>query len=208
MEVGSSLSIPRHHFHDGYSERAILSGSVTTLRLIQPTDHDLWVDFFQHLSQQTRYLRFCAAKNGVSEQEISYFTRVDQESHFAIVAVMGEPTEERLVGVARFIRLATDPTMAEAAVTVMDDAQGHGLGFLLLLRLIAAARERGVGRFLGTLLASNDRVLHLIRENAPSYSLKDVSEGEIVLEINLPPVKPDESWEHLHGVRRDRKSVV
>ena len=67
------------------------------------------------------------------------------------------------VGVARFIRSTTDPTAAEAAVAVVDNWQGRGLGTALLKALAARGREEGVERFTASVLAGNSPMLELVR---------------------------------------------
>jgi GNAT superfamily N-acetyltransferase len=95
---------------------------------------------------------------------LDYLTRVDGIDHFAVVAFTEslDMKVEEGVGVARFVRLASEPEVAEAAVTVIDDFQGRGLGRLLLVTLVEAARERGVKKFHSEVLASNDRMRKLL----------------------------------------------
>jgi GNAT superfamily N-acetyltransferase len=47
--------------------------------------------------------------------------------------------------------LPDDPGVAEAAVTVVDECQGRGLGTILIEALGAVALEHGIGRFRGYL---------------------------------------------------------
>jgi GNAT superfamily N-acetyltransferase len=155
-------------------ESAVLAdGSIATLRLVRPTDHDFWVYGLSRLSNKSRYLCFGGAKNRLSEKDIRYFTDVDQETHFAICAVKEDSDGNEIgIGVGRFIRSADDPTHAEPAMVVTDDAQGLGLGYLLCLRLIAAARERGVERFDANILASNSIVLRMMKELGSDTELR------------------------------------
>ena len=200
MDVSSvSLLQPsKRYFNDTYQENVVLAdGSVATLRLVRPTDHDLWVEGFSRLSNESRYYRFCTAKNRLSEKEIQYFTDVDQESHFAIVAVRQESDGREVgIGVGRFIRKSDDPTRAEPAIVVTDDAQRIGLGHLLGYRLVAAARERGVERFDANVLGSNARVIRMLKEN-PDIELHQYGSETVVLS-NLPSIDPEETWTHLH----------
>ena len=59
-----------------------------------------------------------------------------------ILAVLLTPGSdaETGVGVARFVRAADDPTVAEAAIAVSDEMQHKGLGRQLTLTLARAAR--------------------------------------------------------------------
>jgi GNAT superfamily N-acetyltransferase len=190
------------YFNSDYRECAVLAdGSVATLRLVRPTDHDLLVDGFSRLSTKSRYLRFGGAKNRLSEKDIRYFTDVDQEMHFAICAVREDSDGNEIgIGVGRFIRLADDPTHAEPAMAVTDDAQSLGLGFLLCLRLIAAARERGVERFDANVLASNSVVFRMMKQLASDSEIHRYNSEAVVLS-NLPPIDPGETWVHLHENR-------
>ena len=170
------------HFDSEYKEEVFLNdGTRATLRLVQPSDHDLWIDGFSRLSDQSRYNRFCAAKKRLTEKEIQYFTSVDQENHFAILAVShnGDGREIGL-GVARFIRSKDDPRRAEPAITVTDDAQSRGLGTLLSRRLAMAAKERGIKYFDSSVLGSNTKVIHLIKEVAPTSMFRRYGPDTVV----------------------------
>ncbi len=85
--------------------------------------------------------------------------------HVAIAAVRPshDLTTEEGLGVARFVRVAGEPEVAEAAVTVADDAQGNGVGRHLLTELARLARERGVRRFRAEVHASNEPMRAILR---------------------------------------------
>lgn len=197
--VGILSHNPQRYFNTKYKERVLLTdGTFATFRLVRPSDHDLWVDGFSRLSPLSRYLRFCAAKKHLTEKEIRYFTVLDQENHFAIIAVREDRAKQEVaLGVARFIRSDQDPTRAEPAITVTDDAQSHGLGTVLALRLAAAAKERGIEYFDASVLGSNDRVIRLIRDIAPNSTLRRYG-SDTVISTKLPDIDPLESWVHLH----------
>ena len=63
------------------------------------------------------------------------------------------------------IRLMADPDnrRAEFAVVVRDDVAGQGLGTLLMQKIIAYAKARGLGEIFGDVLAENDTMLDLCR---------------------------------------------
>jgi hypothetical protein len=193
----------KRHFNDTYWENIIFAdGSVATLRLVRPADHNLFVEGFSRLSSESRYYRFCAAKNRLSEKEIRYFTDVDQEAHFVIGAVRQESDGHEVgIGVGRFIRKSGDQTRAEPAIVVTDDAQRLGLVYLLGCRLVAAARERGVERFNANVLGSNDKVIRMMKEN-PDIELHQYG-SEIVALSNLPSIDPKETWTHLREHDKD-----
>ena len=123
-------------------------------RPIRPDDKERLRVGLARLSLRSQHQRFLAPKPRLSARELRYLTEVDGRDHVALVAVLAEDPE-RLVGVARFIRLPEDPATAEAAIVVADELQGRGLGRELGRRLADEARARGVRRFTATLLGDN-----------------------------------------------------
>ena len=124
------------------------------IRPIRPDDKALLATGLEHLSHQSVYQRFLAPKGSLSEGELRYLTEVDFDDHVAFVAVRPEDPDV-LVGVGRWIRLRSDPVVAEIAFVVADRLQERGLGTALAEALAAAASERGVKRFVATMLPDN-----------------------------------------------------
>lgn len=155
-------------------------GKLLHLRWIRPTDAALLRDGFRRLSMQSRLMRFFAPLHTLSDESVRYLTEVDGIHHAALVALSipgGKALDEQAFGIARFIRSADDPRSAEAAVTVTDDAQGHGLGRCLIETLAMAARERGVATFEANVLSSNARVHAFLHRHG---ALRRRREGEFV----------------------------
>jgi GNAT superfamily N-acetyltransferase len=180
------------HFTLDYAEHAELrDGTPVLLRLLRPTDKELLRAGFERLSPESRYARFFTPKTSLSDDELRYLTEVDHEDHVAIGAVSERDGDHTGLGVARFIRLADRPETAEAAIAVTDWAQRKGLGRLLLLRLVAAARERGVERFRFEVLSSNTGMAALIAEIAPERTIETAG-GALSIEVALPEVEPSQ----------------
>jgi len=181
------MSASPYRFDADYRETAMLTdGTQVTIRLVEPGDRELLRQGFQDLSPASRYLRFFGAKPDLSDAELTHLTELDGINQFALGAVR-EGRDGRLegLGVARFVRDPHAPELAEAAVTVKDAVQGLGLGTLLLTRLAAAARERGVARFSAEFLATNARVRALIEETCPDATLTALGET-VRVEVPLP----------------------
>lgn len=143
---------------DFRESHTLSDGTRVTLRLIQPSDKEELARGIRMLSPESRYLRFFTAGTDPSDDQLRYLTEVDGKDHLAIVAGIEslDLKTERGVGVARFVRLREDPTVAEAAVAVADDLHNRGLGSLLLTVLARAAWERGIRSFRGEILAANE----------------------------------------------------
>lgn len=170
-----------------YSERCRLrDGTEVLVRCVRPEDKALLSEGFARLSPESRYRRFLGSKAALSAAELRYLTEVDGDRHFALGAqrVTDGAAAEGL-GIARFVRDATDPEIAEAAIAVVDPAHGLGLGTLLLGRLVAAAVERGVRRFRCVVLATNDPMLRLFDAlglDAMTHHDRDL----VLLDVPLP----------------------
>jgi GNAT superfamily N-acetyltransferase len=172
-------------YDEHYGERITLrDGTIALLRLVRSEDKALLVDGFEHLSPQSRYRRFFAAKKLLSDRDLRYLTELDGSNHLAIGAV--DPSGKQGLGIARFVRRRDEPEVAEAAVAVRDDLHGRGLGRALLERLAAAAYERGVRSFRSEILASNREILALVEAMAPHAQRRRIGDL-IVVDHELSP---------------------
>ena len=115
------------------------------------------------MSPQSRYLRFFTSTAKLTEEQLRYFTEVDQEDHVAWIAVDPTAPQQDGLGIARFIRTTENPRVAEMAFTVIDDRQHNGLGTYLLGVLYLMAQARGVEVLRAIVLPENHRVTEWIR---------------------------------------------
>ena len=173
-------------------EHTLDDGTHIRLRFIRPDDADELRRGFERLSPASRYRRFLGGIGRLSDENIRYLTNVDGYDHLAIVATRqrADGTEEGL-GVARYVRVAGAPNIAEAAITVVDDAQHRGLGRLLGLTLATAARQRGITHFRGEILANNDSVRQLLRD--VGAELHSTGDDGVSFDVSLdrgPPTNP------------------
>ncbi len=174
---------PARRFGPGYVEDVVLSAGLTIrLRCIRPEDKDKLQQGLARVSEQTRYLRFFTAKPRLTSAELAYFTEIDGEDHFALVASRVEPGAEDDEGdgvaVGRFVRLPEEPHVAEPAIVVIDEFQGKGIGRVMMDRLIAAGKEREVHAFRSEFLSANRPVRELLTAVAPS--IRFTTEGSTV----------------------------
>lgn len=171
-------------------------GTLVRCRPISSDDRELLADGFARLSERSRYLRFHTAMARLSEAQLRYLTDVDDHDHVAWVALDLSADPPVGAGVGRFVRLTDEPDVAEAAVTVIDEYQGRGLGTLLLGLLARSARERGVTTFRSYVLDENEEMLGLtdglggerVREQSEGWWRVDlpVPGAEAALELSAP----------------------
>ncbi len=196
-DSAASVAAGARAFDSEYVEEvALRDGTRARLRTIRASDKHQLVTGLARLSPQSRYLRFFTDKERLTDGELRYLTEVDGERHFAIGAIrLGDDGEEHEgLGIGRFVKLPDEPHVAEPALAVVDDAQGLGLGRLLLLRLIAAAEEREVRSFRCDFLAINRGMQELLRD--VSQEVRFSSDGPLVTaEFRLPHVAADEAIE-------------
>jgi GNAT superfamily N-acetyltransferase len=160
---------------------ALRDGSPILIRPIEPGDKGAILTAFEHLSPESRYRRFFAPLDDLSDRDLAYLTEVDHHDHEALVAHTedGEP-----LGVARYVR-AGDPHKAEVAVAVVDHWHGRGVATALLDRLSDRAREEGVRTFTATILSENRDAMGLMRSLGETRQVGPTSTTSD-LEIELP----------------------
>jgi L-amino acid N-acyltransferase YncA len=176
---------------------SLADGSIVFIRKIRPDDKERLQAALSELSLESAHRRFLSPKPSLSHTELVYLTEVDGYDHFAIVAVAaGE--EERIVAVARYVRLDTDPQAAEAAIVVCDRLHGKGLGSLLARLISDAARQNGVTRITAAIASDNRPALALMRQIDRRLTGTRVGSSvtELVAELPLLPAdqvdEPDE----------------
>jgi GNAT superfamily N-acetyltransferase len=169
-------------------EFVLRDGTRILVRPILPEDRERLREGFARLSAQSRYRRFLTPLEHLSDQQVRDLTEIDYDDHMAWVAV--DPSRPALpgLGVARYVRLAEEPAVAEAAVTVLDEYQGRGIGTVLLRLLAGSAREHGIRSFRGYVLAENTPMMDILHDLGATA----VQEGPL-LRVDVPiPATVDE----------------
>ena len=169
-----------------HSDRKLADGTRVRIRLLTPADRDALARGFERLSPESRYRRFFSAMPRLPDSLLTYLTTTDNVDHLAVVAevIDGSGSAGEGIGVARFVRLEHASDTAEAAVAVVDDMQGRGVGTMLLGVLARAARERGITKFTGVVQADNARSRALV------HGLTDATgrfeDGALLYEVEVP----------------------
>ena len=132
-------------------------------RPIEPQDKEILAAGFARLSPESRYRRFFRSIDHLSDAQLRYLTEVDGDDHVAWVAVLpDEPPELQGAGVARWVRIANEPEVAEGAVTVVDSLHGHGIGKTLLYLVTHEAIEKGIRKVRAWVLGDNHNVQSML----------------------------------------------
>jgi GNAT superfamily N-acetyltransferase len=178
-------------------------GTWVTTRAIRPDDAPRLQAFHARLSPQSIYLRWLSAHPVLSDDEAQTLSRVDYHERMAFVATrpaaqtpaapppatQHPPDDEEIIGVARYAAApAEGPGAAEAAVVVADDLQQHGLGTLLLGRLLAYARTQAITTWVAEINAQNARMLRFIQRGGLPTT-KRLDSGSFQVRIDISPVR-------------------
>jgi adenylate cyclase len=133
-------------------------------RPIRPDDKERLAEGMSRLSPESRYRRFFRHIDHLSRKQLVYLTEVDFEDHFAWLVTLPDEPGEPGVAVGRWVRLKSDPTTAEGAVTVLDSFHGKGIGKTLLWLLARSAIQHGVRAFRAWTLGQNEPMLGMLKE--------------------------------------------
>lgn len=152
------------------------------LGLIGPEDRQRFLNGFERISARTNINRFHTFKKRFSETELRYLLVIDNISHLAIGAVDCQRPDIG-IGLARYIRHKQDPDMAEAAIVVIDEYQGKGLGKLLYSELMQLAIENGINRLHNFVGKDNRSMLALLDQFGARKVAEHEHEYEFVIDL-------------------------
>ena len=141
-------------------DATLLDGSRVTLRSIRPSDSIHLQDLFARVSPRSRYLRFHHYVAGLTEEESERYTAANNGSPVGIVATLGAASDERIVGVGHYFRVA--PAAAEVAILVDDEYQGRGIATLILDALAEAGSASGIDTFEAYVLGENRSMMEVL----------------------------------------------
>jgi GNAT superfamily N-acetyltransferase len=159
-------------------------GTPVLIRPIRPDDKQMLREGFDRLSEESRLRRFLAPVSELTDPMLAHLTEIDYVDHFAWLARHADDPLLGL-GVARYVRLKDDPSIAEAAITVIDEYHGRGLGTILLGLLGARAREVGITAFRAYVLEDNAPMRALLEELGTEAHHE--SPGVMVMDTPLDP---------------------
>ena len=128
-------------------------------------------------------MRFFGMVKTLSRESLVRLCHLDYGREMALAAVKQEEGGARILGVSRY-RLDPATGEAEFALVVEDAYQGKGLGRHLLGRIVEIARERGVKKLAGVVLAENTPMLALTRSLGFGPP-RPVEEGVVRVEMTL-----------------------
>jgi len=171
-------------YPDQYEEHTQTSTGIDIfVRPIRPEDAPLLIELFESLSPQSVYRRFFTPLKRLPPTMLARFTQIDYDRHIAPVALSESNWQDSMLGVARVI-LERNQKEAEFSIVVGDPWQGKGIGAALLHRCISIAKERGIEKIMGIVVAENTQMLTLGKKLGFKIN-KVIGAGEHELSINF-----------------------
>ncbi len=161
------------------------------IRAILPEDKEGLKEGLALLSSESRRQRFFSSRKDFTENELKFFTEVDQIDHLAYVAI-NKGSGPSPAGSIRCVRDKNRPEYAELAITIIDLFHGRGLGFEMLEVLSRAAIKQNIHYFYGDYHTSNTKMLKLLEKYrvkyqipAEKFHLTHKSDGFLYFEMSL-----------------------
>lgn len=139
-------------------------GQSYVIRPIQAQDRDRITALFDHLSPQSRYLRFAHAISKLPDAFLDNILELDYQKEMALVAIWQTALgRDEAIGMARYVT-TPNTLICEFSISVADQYASHGIGTQLMLDLIAHAKDNGLQEMVGYVLKSNPKMLGLVDE--------------------------------------------
>ncbi|SDO76848.1 bifunctional acetate--CoA ligase family protein/GNAT family N-acetyltransferase [Actinacidiphila guanduensis] len=169
-------------------------GGIAHIRPIGPDDAGRLVDFYEKVSEESKYYRFFAPYPRLSDRDVHRFTHHDYDDRVGLAATVGG----EFIATVRYDRTdeqgrpASGPagTRAEVAFLVQDAHQGRGVASALLEHIAAVARERGILHFTAEVLPDNRRMVKVFTDFGYTQH-RSFADGVVHLDLDLEPT--DES---------------
>jgi RimJ/RimL family protein N-acetyltransferase len=165
----------------GGDEIAVAGGASLPVRALEPADRDALATAFERLSEQSRTQRFLAPKKELTDRDLTRLSDVDHVTREALLAI--DPTDESIVGAARYCVSPARDDVAELAGIVIDAWQGHGIGRELLGRLIERAHANAINTLTASAFSENAAALALLRRAGFTTTWRGHGVSELQLEL-------------------------
>lgn len=145
-------------YPEAEAEHCIWNGLALELRPIRPEDEPQHSAFLHSLAPEDVRLRTFQVRHDLPRSELARLTQIDYAREMAFVAVAAGPDGQPCtLGVARAVA-DPDNVEAEFGIIVRSDLKGHGLGRLLLDKLLRYQRAQGTRWLVADVLRENQRM--------------------------------------------------
>jgi acetyltransferase len=152
-------------------------GREILFRPIKPEDEPLWLEMFQSFSDETIRHRFFQLLEETPHEVRVRYCNIDYDREIAIVPVIKEGDDEKILGVGR-LTIEPDGKTGEIAFIIRDKWQGLGLGAKLVDYVIEIAAEMGIKKIIAIIMNENNRAIKLVKKMG--FRFKRQNDGTVI----------------------------
>jgi RimJ/RimL family protein N-acetyltransferase len=136
-------------------------GMPVLLRQLAAEDAALYPDFLSEVTAEDLRLRFFASMRKVNDELLDKLINYDPARAMAFIAV--DERNRKMLGVVR-LHDDTSGESAEFAILVRSRLKSHGVGWLLMQRMIEYSKQKGLKSVHGQVLSENAAMLTMCTE--------------------------------------------
>ena len=154
-----------------------------TIRPLRTTDEKLLEELYYSLDKKDMYFRFCEVGKDFCHAAVQQEVNLDYHNIFCIGALVGEISNQEMVGTAGFY-LNPKTNTAEFSFVVKKFWRNEGIGQYLLHHLMKIAKEKGIKGFYGTIHFQNKNTIHIIKKSGRvKITPPEVGDKEMFFEL-------------------------
>ena len=139
----------------------LADGTAVFIRPLRPEDEGLYGPFLSAVTMHDVRLRFFGPVKEFSHAFLARFLRIDYVTAMAFTAL--DEASGRMLGVVR-LHANPDGETGEYAILIRSDLKDHGLGWLLMQKMIDYAPMQGIRVIEGQVLRENRAMLTMCKE--------------------------------------------
>ena len=156
-------------------------GTPVLIRQLVPEDAALYPDFLGDVTAEDLRLRFFGPMREVSHELLDKLMHYDPACAMAFIAL--DEQTQKMLGVVR-LHDNTSGETAEFAILVRSQLKDHGVGWLLMKRMIEFSRRKDLKVVQGQVLSENTTMLAMCAELG--FHIADDPDDPGVKTVTLP----------------------
>jgi len=172
----SEIEFASHHAH-----LSLRDGTPILIRRLVAEDAPLYSDFLGNVTAEDLRLRFFGPMREVSHELLDKLIHYDPACAMAFIAV--DEKSRKMLGVVR-LHDDTSGQTAEFAILVRSRLKDHGVGWLLMKRMIEFSRRKDLNVVQGQVLSENTTMLAMCAELG--FHIADDPDDPGVKTVTLP----------------------
>lgn len=164
----------------------LADGGVAHLRPVEPADRERFIEFYDRVSDASKYLRFFSAHPTLGEDDLDRWVNVDNYDRVTLVIT----ERERIIATARYeiVQQFLPARVGDVSFLVQDEHHGRGAANILLEHLAQIGRECGVERFFAEMLTQNRSMVQVFVR--AGYLVKpELEDGFITVDFPIDPTR-------------------